>query len=94
MIHFDSEIENPWPVPKVSEKQAEDILVKIKQAKAPLIVAGTGIRVGDAENEFLALVNKLQIPVVTAWGANDTLSFDNPLFGRVASSLYTWLHEI
>lgn len=87
LIHFDSEIENPWPVPKVSEKQAEDILVKIKQAKAPLIVAGTGIRVGDAENEFLALVNKLQIPVVTAWGANDTLSFDNPYFAGMTGTI-------
>lgn len=56
------------------------ILEKIKEAKRPLIFAGTGIRLGNAREEFLALVDKLQIPVVTAWNAHDVLSTDSPYF--------------
>ena len=57
-----------------------DVLERIRQAKAPLILAGTGIRLGDAEEEFLQFVRKYGIPVVTAWNANDTIAFDNPYY--------------
>lgn len=56
------------------------ILEKIRNAKRPLIFAGTGIRLGNARDEFLALVEKLQIPVVTAWNAHDVLPTDSPFF--------------
>ena len=56
------------------------ILEKIQKAKRPLIFAGTGIRLGNARKEFLALVEKLQIPVVTAWNAHDVLPTDSPYF--------------
>ncbi len=56
------------------------ILERIQKAKRPLIFAGTGIRLGDAREEFLALVEKLQIPVVTAWNAHDVLPTDSPYF--------------
>ena len=56
------------------------ILERIRNARRPLIFAGTGIRLGDARAEFLELVEKLQIPVVTAWNAHDVLPTDNPYF--------------
>lgn len=56
------------------------ILEKIRNARRPLIFAGTGIRLGNARDEFLALVEKLQIPVVTAWNAHDVLPTDSPFF--------------
>ena len=56
------------------------ILEKISKASRPLIFAGTGIRLGNARDEFLALVEKLQIPVVTAWNAHDVLPTDSPFF--------------
>ena len=69
--------ENP---PKVSSEMAEDILAKIAGAKRPLVLAGTGIRLADSEAEFLELVEKLGIPVVTAWNAHDTLPDDSKYF--------------
>jgi len=82
LIHFDSAAEKPWNVPKVTADVANIILSKIKNAKAPLILAGTGIRLGKAEEEFLKLVDKLNIPVITAWNANDTLAYsDKHLIG-------------
>lgn len=80
LIHFDAMAEKPWKVPKVSIEVATEILEKIKKAKAPLILAGTGIRLSGAEEEFLKLVEKLHIPVVTAWNANDTIAYDNEHF--------------
>ena len=64
----------------VNDETADEILKKIAEAKRPLIFAGTGIRLGDSENDFLELVEKLQIPVVTAWNAHDTLPDNSPYF--------------
>ncbi|MBP1763533.1 MAG: thiamine pyrophosphate protein binding domain protein [Firmicutes bacterium] len=69
-------IENPVYDKTLSGK----ILEKIKQAKRPVILAGSGIRLGRAHDEFIALIEKLQIPVVTAWNAHDALWDDHPLF--------------
>lgn len=89
LFHFNASVEKPWPVPKVSAEIADTILKKIKTAKAPLILAGTGIRLGKAENELLQLLDKLQIPVVTAWNANDTVAFDNPCFAGMPGTVGT-----
>lgn len=68
---------------------ASVILNKIKEAKAPLILAGTGVRLGRAEDELLRLIDKLKIPVVTAWNANDTVAFDNPYFAGMPGTVGT-----
>lgn len=57
-----------------------NILEKIREAKRPVIFAGTGIRLADAHKEFLDCIEALQIPVVTAWNAHDVLWDEHPLF--------------
>lgn len=64
----------------VSDNTIDEILNRIKEANAPLILVGTGIRNGNSEKELLEVVEKLQIPVVTAWNANDVLAYDSPYF--------------
>lgn len=66
--------------PVYDENLTAKIIEKIKEAKRPVILAGTGIRVGDAFEEFRDCIDKLQIPVVTAWNAHDLLEKDHPLF--------------
>lgn len=79
MIHFDpSELEKV--VPAYDEKITEQIIEKIKTAKRPVILAGTGIRLGKAHDEFIQVIDKLNIPVVTAWNAHDVLWNDHPLY--------------
>lgn len=56
------------------------IIAKIKQAKRPVVFAGTGIRLSGAYKEFLQLIDKMQIPVVTAWNAHDLLEDEHSLF--------------
>lgn len=80
LIHYNPDVEKPWKLPDITDDVCVSILEKIKNAKAPLILVGTGIRLGKAEEELLSLVEKLQIPVVTAWNANDVLAYDNPYF--------------
>lgn len=58
----------------------EQILNQITRSKRPVVFAGTGIRLSGAYNEFLELVEKLGIPVVTAWNAHDVLWDDSPYF--------------
>jgi acetolactate synthase I/II/III large subunit len=56
------------------------IIEKIKASKKPIIFAGSGIRLGDAHEDFIELIERLQIPVVAAWNAHDALWDDHPLF--------------
>ena len=78
--HFNPAGERPWVTPAVKDGVAKAVLEKIKAAKAPLVLVGTGIRLGGAEEKLLKLLDKLQIPVVTAWNANDVVAADNPYF--------------
>lgn len=56
------------------------IIDKIKAAKRPVILAGTGINVAGARREFIECAEALGIPVLTAWNAHDVLPTDHPLF--------------
>ena len=89
LIHFHPDVEQPWKVPEVQAETARAILKKIGEANAPLILAGTGIRLGGAEEKLLKLIQKIQIPVVTAWNANDTVAFDNPYFAGMPGTVGT-----
>lgn len=89
LIHFESDKEDPWQVPAVTDDLADRILDRIAKAEKPLLLAGTGIRLGGAEEEFLSLVDKLKIPVVTAWNANDTLAFESPYFAGMPGTVGT-----
>ena len=59
---------------------AKEILNHLCKAKRPCIYAGNGIRAAGAVNDFLCLVVKLRIPVLTSWKAADFLPEDHPLF--------------
>jgi acetolactate synthase-1/2/3 large subunit len=76
--------ENEWPEAEV-EAHCRFILDRIKQAKRPVIMAGTGIRAGDALAEFETAIRALGMPLVTAW-THDLIASDDPLYcGRPGS---------
>lgn len=66
-------------IPEYDTGLTEQIIEKINKAKRPVILAGTGIRLADAQPEFVAAIEKLNIPVVTAWNAHDVLWDEHPL---------------
>jgi len=62
-------------------KQCVEVLTK---AKRPLILAGYGIRLGNAVEEFRDLIRKYKIPYVSSWNASDLLPTADPLYaGRI-----------
>ncbi len=61
------------------ETDCDLVLERIKQAKRPVILAGTGIRLADAVETFSRVVHKLGIPVTTAW-THDIIASDDELF--------------
>ena len=66
--------------PALSKNIIQTVIEKIKNAKRPVLNAGNGIRIGAAYKEFMALVDKLGIPVVVGWNSEDCLYDDHPLY--------------
>ena len=66
--------------PVYDEAKTEEILKKISEARRPVILAGTAVRLAGAEKDLLAAADKLKIPVVTAWNAHDLMPDDNPYY--------------
>lgn len=65
------------------DQQIQQLLCKIKEAKAPVIYVGNGVRLAKREEQFIKLAEKLNIPVVTAISGSDIIWHDHPLcFGK------------
>jgi len=56
-----------------------EVLDRIRNAKRPVILAGTGVRAAHAVAEFDKLFHRLGVPVTTAW-THDLIASDDPLF--------------
>ncbi len=75
------------PQPRIPQRQAIDglrtacrsILGKLKKSHRPLVLGGTGIRLSKTEGRLLQLIERLGIPLTTAW-THDLISSDHPLF--------------
>ncbi len=59
--------------------QAADVAARLCIAARPVLLGGTGVRLAGAIPEFVALAERLQIPVTTAW-THDLVPSDHPLF--------------
>lgn len=65
------------------DKQIQQLIEKIKEAKAPVIYVGNGVRLAKRERQFIALAEILNIPVVTAISGSDIIWHNHPLcFGK------------
>jgi acetolactate synthase-1/2/3 large subunit len=65
---------------KVTRDIAMEILTRIRQSSRPVINAGNGIRIGQAHETFLRVVEKLGVPVVTGWNSQDSIWDTHPLY--------------
>lgn len=63
----------------VTKQVIDEVIFKLKNAKRPVIYAGSAIRTNNAYDEFLRVINKLNIPIVNAWNATDSLEYNNKL---------------
>jgi acetolactate synthase-1/2/3 large subunit len=67
-----------WDTARVAG-QCSEIIRRIREAKRPVLMAGTGVRAAYALPEFRELAKVLGIPVTTAW-THDLIASDDPLF--------------
>lgn len=58
----------------------DHILNKLSTAKRPVLFVGAGVRISNQYENFLSLVEKLGIPTVAGWNANDLIADDNPCY--------------
>ena len=74
-----TELDEPWTRTDLAVAAAA-ILDRIKQAERPVVFAGGGVRLSGAYDDFLHLIEKLGVPVVTGWNAHDVLWNAHPLY--------------
>lgn len=73
MTGFDpAELDEPWKHTDLPAAAAA-ILDRLRTAERPVVFAGGGVRLSGAHADFLRLIEKLGVPVVTGWNAHDVL---------------------
>jgi acetolactate synthase I/II/III large subunit len=79
--------EIPDPVdPALAMPAAQQTGEWLRTAQRPVLLVGNGVRLDGALPEFNALLEVLQVPVLTTWKAADFLPEDHPLYvGRPGS---------
>ena len=66
------------PDPTLAEK-ADAILDLFAQSRRPVLLGGSGVRIGCAISQFVELAERLGLPVLTAW-THDLIATDHELF--------------
>lgn len=76
---YDPAVDSSHWDPLLVAEQCREVIRRIKAARRPVILAGTGVRAANALPEFREVIRHLGIPVVTAW-THDLIASDDPLF--------------
>ena len=83
MIDENDLVDFKIPENDLYNNKISDVLNLLKESKRPVIIAGNGISLADANDEFLQLVNILKIPVISTFARYDIVKNDNKyFFGR------------
>lgn len=61
------------------KKQVGKCIELLKNSKRPVLISGYGIRLSRGEKEFLQLVEKLRIPVISSWTSSDLIPSSHEL---------------
>jgi acetolactate synthase-1/2/3 large subunit len=64
---------------KSLKKEAREVINRLNNAQRPVILAGTGVHISGARNLFLEVIEKLGVPVTTAW-THDLIPYEHPLY--------------
>lgn len=83
MIDENDLIEFSEPKEVIYDTKIDEVIQLLKNAKRPVIIAGNGIRLAKADQDFMELVNTLKIPVISTFARYDIVRTDHPFsFGR------------
>jgi acetolactate synthase-1/2/3 large subunit len=59
---------------------ARAVIAALKQAKRPVLMPGTGVRISGMHDVFLEAAERLGIAIAPAWNAQDVVADDHPLY--------------
>jgi acetolactate synthase-1/2/3 large subunit len=76
---YDAAEDDVAPDDVLLESQCREVVTRIRNAKHPVLLAGTGVRHAGALEEFEQTIRKLGIPVATAW-THDLIDGDDELY--------------
>jgi acetolactate synthase-1/2/3 large subunit len=65
---------------KVLRQKVSQVIELLKKSERPVILAGNGIRLSGAQDDFQRMIDMLKIPVMTTWKTIDFLPEAHPLF--------------
>lgn len=86
LVEFDPAAEGLIPDYSVSKGDLDEILTMLKNAKRPLVLAGKGVLLGQADGVLREFCHRLRIPELSTWPARMVFSDDDPLyFGQPGS---------
>ena len=90
------ELRNPAPVSRIvpSPDDLREAARVIVQARLPLIFAGGGVALSDAEQALVKLAEATNIPVVTSGGGKGTIPDNHPLCYGSCLSPAGEMHEM
>lgn len=78
--HYSSEEDAAKEIVQYDASITECIIEKLKTAKRPLILLGTGVRLADFRDPVLRFAEEARLPIVTAWNAHDLIWDAHELF--------------
>lgn len=94
-LEEDFSIKSEQVLTKNKLTELENLIREIDLAKKPLILAGRGIRAGNAISNFHEFLNKVNIPVVFSLLGLDLLDYNNPnRVGFIGSYGNRWANKI
>ena len=71
------------PKQKSYDLKIDEVIESLKNARRPVIIAGNGVILANARDEFKAFINEAKIPVISSFARYDILHDDNEyFFGR------------
>jgi acetolactate synthase I/II/III large subunit len=75
----------PAPAPRQPHghdlaSKVADVIRRLNAAQRPVVLAGNGIRLAGAVEQFRRLLDRTDIPALTTWLGIDLLADDHPLF--------------
>jgi acetolactate synthase-1/2/3 large subunit len=83
---FDAQSEPSAPAGADLDEAVARTIELLNRSERPILLAGNGIRMAGAENDFLQLAERLGIPVLTSWLGMDLIPDAHELFmGRPGS---------
>jgi acetolactate synthase I/II/III large subunit len=68
-------------IPEINclKEQVENCIELLKNSQRPVLISGYGIRLAKGEIEFLQLIEKLGIPVISSWTTSDLIPSSHEL---------------